>query len=277
MERLPERDELWMAYLDGELSAAEAAAFAASLSDGERALSESEVRLESALAERLGTGETCPPAVWDGLMAQLEQASRRPWWKRDTPLRVAAVAVLAVGAWAAAIGLNYDKIRPASAMAAAPLLSMDCGDSAALVAQAEVKGGPEAVQAFLDQNKVPVRIQEIRISSDHGPGEGPLHKAHGPRVLGAGIEHYGAVDVPAVYVECCGRPVKVVFVHTCGKGKGRGERRCKDPDVVASERYGSYVAFVVTKHRHGQRVLSLFAPSDEKLAAASVAAAVPAG
>ena len=92
-----DKDELWMSYLDGEMSASEAAAFAAGLSDAERARAEGEVRLEAALAARLGAGPACPEATWSAVLAQMDTRPRRSWWHVNRPLRLAAAIALTAG------------------------------------------------------------------------------------------------------------------------------------------------------------------------------------
>ena len=67
----------WQAYLDGELSASEAADFEANLDDRERQLLASEMSFESAFAEKLGMDATCPDQVWENTRALIE-AKRAP-------------------------------------------------------------------------------------------------------------------------------------------------------------------------------------------------------
>ena len=62
--RMDEREKLWMAYLDGEMTSTEAAAFDASLTPEERARLAGEMRLESGLAAALQGDVVCPDAVW---------------------------------------------------------------------------------------------------------------------------------------------------------------------------------------------------------------------
>lgn len=245
MKSLPERDELWMAYLDGEMSAAEAAAFVSGLGPAERALSEGEARLEASFAARLSAGPSCPVETWEQTLALLQgHAAPRRWWQLERPLRVAAVAVVALSAWAAAIAFNYDRLFAAEGTA--PSLALSAASIDDMLARAEVRGGPPEVQAFLDQYRLPVSLKM--------PESSPMNMSKVPQMLGAGLERYGAVDVPVVYAACCGKPVKIVFVHTCGRAK---LGHCKDPDVVNSKRIGDFIAFVVTQHHHAEGVLAL--------------------
>lgn len=249
---LPEREELWMAYLDGEMTAAEAAAFVASLEPGERALSESETRLEAALASRLTAGPACPDATWEQTLALLHgHTAPRQWWRVERPLRAVAIFIVAVAAWAAAFGLNYDRIfAQANGSAANPMLALAANSLDEMLASAEVRGGQAEIQAFLDENRIPVALY-----TEGNDEHGHPRKA---QLLGAGLERYGAVDVPVIYAACCGKPVKVVFLHACGRAKSG---HCKDPDVVKSKRVGDFMAFIVTQHKHGAGILAML---DEK-------------
>ncbi len=256
MKSLPERDELWMAYLDGEMSAAEAAAFVASLGPAERLLTESETRLEAALAAKLSAGPTCPDEAWEQTLALL-QAHAAPRPRRvERPLRLAAVAVVALAAWIAAFAMNRDGLFAADA-ATSPSLALNASTIEDMLASAEVRGGQAEVQAFLDQYRLPVALL--------GQGAASPSKKKSAQLLGAGLERYGAVDVPVIYAACCGKPVKIVFVHTCGGAK---TGHCKDPDVVKSKRIGDFMAFVVTQHGHGAGVLALLNEKPLQTAAA---------
>lgn len=258
MKSLPERDELWMAYLDGELSAAEAAAFVSNLGASERALTESETRLEAALAARLATGPACPEGTWDQTLALLKgHAAPRPWWRVERPLRVAAIALIALSAWAAAIAMNYQSLFAATSDTS-PSFALNIATIDDMLAHAEVRGGQDEVQAFLDQNRLPVSFNIPK------PADAAI-KSKVPQLLGAGLERYGAVDVPVVYAACCGKPVKVVFVHTCGHTKFG---HCSQPGVVNSKRIGDFIAFVVTQHQHAAGLLALLTEKPLRTASA---------
>ena len=68
-------EDLWNAYIDGELSASEASEFEASLSDEDRALLAGEMQFENALADRLRQDSDCPADVWARVKAQVTEPS----------------------------------------------------------------------------------------------------------------------------------------------------------------------------------------------------------
>lgn len=245
MDRLPERDELWMAYLDGEMSAAEAAAFDATLSDAERGRAESEVRLEAALACRIVGECRCPDALWNDLVTSLGAKRRPAWWHVERPWRLAAAAVLALGVWGSIFTMNYSNIFPPAPDS--PLV-MKAQKPEDLLPEVTVKGGTNEVQKFLDDQKLGVvmhAFNDIQATSDHTLA-----------LLGAGVETYGGMSVPVVYFDCCHEPAKVVLLHNCRSGTS-----CwKDPayDVCNTKPIGQFVAVAVSKHRHASRLLRLF-------------------
>lgn len=248
---LPERDELWMAYLDGEMSVAEAASFSASLTDAEQGRAEAEIRLESALAKRLAVGPACPEETWAGVLKQLESARPAgPWWHLSRPLRIAAALLLATGAWGVT-GYMYRAqiLRALSVQPASPYV-MTAQKIEELTAHALVGGSPEEIQRFLDKEQIGVKLVE---EWEHSP--------HGRRIdlKGAALEQYGDIGMPAIYFECCGQPAKVYFVHNCHAEPERCARYGQT-DICDSKQIGQFTAVVVAKHHHAGRALSLFGP-----------------
>ena len=94
-----EKERLWSAYLDGELTAAEAAAYEESLTDDERTRLALEKQVEAHLAERLSRAVACPDGVWNRLKAEMvgpATASRSPLWNRWIMVLGAAAAIVLV-------------------------------------------------------------------------------------------------------------------------------------------------------------------------------------
>ena len=248
---LPERDELLMAYLDGEMSAAEAASFSAALTDAERGRAEAETRLESALAKRLALGPACPEETWGGVLKQLDAARpARPWWNLSRPLRIAAALLLATGAWGVT-GYMYRAqiLRALSVQPASPYV-MTAQTIEDLTAHALVGGSPEEIQRFLDKEQIGVRLVQEWEQSPHG---------RRIDLKGAGLEQYGDIGMPAIYFECCGQPAKIYFVHNCHAEPERCARYGLT-DICDSKQIGQFTAIVVAKHHHAGRALGLFGP-----------------
>lgn len=251
MKRLPERDELWMAYLDGEMSAMEAAAFDATLNDSERAAAEMEIRVETALGARISAPVPCPGDVWADLKAKVgARAPRHRRWY-DGGWRVAAAALFAVGAWGSMLSINYPKLfraRPQTPFVMQADTMLD------LVSYASVNGDVSSVQQFLDAHHLDLSIHEStrRI----------FRPGMETRLRGAGIETFDDVDVPVIYFECCRQPVKVVLMHASHGGSCHK----KQLDICGSKAVGQFEIIAVSRHRHAERVLELF---DEKARQAS--------
>lgn len=98
-----EKEKLWMAYLDGEMTASEASAFDERLSPAERDRLAVEARIESGLAQTLGQEVKCPDAVWRQLKVQMDnEAPARPSrisWGRFALLAASLLVVSVAGYW----------------------------------------------------------------------------------------------------------------------------------------------------------------------------------
>ena len=69
-------DELWWAYLDGELTPAESANLDQSLSHDDRGCLAAEMRLEADFAEMIGREVACPKKVWKRALIQVKKTRR---------------------------------------------------------------------------------------------------------------------------------------------------------------------------------------------------------
>ena len=95
-------EQYWQAYLDGELSASEAADFEASLTDAQREQLAVDMHVERVLAEHLGRDAECPDEVWERTKARVARLSetgtphaaghRRWYWGAATLAAAAAIA-----------------------------------------------------------------------------------------------------------------------------------------------------------------------------------------
>ena len=59
------QEQVWQAYIDGELSATEMAGFEASLSPEEQERLTSDIQFVRGLSERLSEDAACPCDVWE--------------------------------------------------------------------------------------------------------------------------------------------------------------------------------------------------------------------
>lgn len=253
MKPVSERVDLWMAYLDGEMSASEAAAFDGTLSEVERGRAQGELRLEAALALRLSAPVVCPPATWGEVLEKIKGGKRRPWWQTQQPMRLAAAALVLLSAWGAALYVNRDAVRGQLArygLVAPSPFYMGAASVAEMVALATVPAEAAEVQAFLDQAHVGTSLHASEMKQTSGRRTLVLR--------GAGMEAYGAGQAPVVYFECCGEPAKVIFLPKTQAGSGAEVLDEGTMDIIAAKEMGEYKAFVVSKHLHATRLLKLF-------------------
>jgi anti-sigma factor RsiW len=245
------RERLWQAYVDGELSAAEAAEFENALSPTEREKLAQETRFEHALADTLARGVSCPDAAWDRTRAKLAAArpsSRGSRWK----LALAASAAAASIAIAASVVLDF--AAPASDALVLGAKSIDD-----LKELAQTDAGSDAVRDFLAARHVHVYLKSEHIEYWMGHS--------GFAVLGARQSQTGRQTVTEVLLACCKRPLKAVIVERNSAiadtilkaAEGRSE--VQDTRIV-----GDYLVALVGNH-HSPAILGLFVtPEDTRLA-----------
>ena len=70
-----DKEKLWVAYLDGQLSASETVSFEAALTEAERNHAAQEVLLERALGDSLQEAPVCPDVLWQAVAAELSASA----------------------------------------------------------------------------------------------------------------------------------------------------------------------------------------------------------
>jgi anti-sigma factor RsiW len=189
-------DRWWMACLDGQLSAAEAAAFDRTLQQADRERISREIRLEQALGECLGAGPGCPDALWKRTELLLrKQGAAQP--RRRSPrywpwgFGIAAAITLILGF------LFMPSLQPP-----ATYLAMEASSVAALAQLSSVPGTPDAVNTFLTEHGVPLQVVDFKVAR-------PASR-HGVTLLGAREHVVEGEPILELLYDCCGRPAKVV-------------------------------------------------------------------
>lgn len=234
---LGKKETLWMAYLDGQLSAAESAEFDRSLTPDERVRLVSELRFESSLSESLGVAAPCPDELWNRVLSDVNRASGMParWMRRTVPVSVvaAAAAVLLVSAWA----VHTLGARPA-------FLSSTARTVSELTQQAELSSADmDAVESFMQQYGVQLNLDKL---SD----EEAAHGHHDSfELLGARHDMFKGEPVVSLLFECCNQPSKVVLAKQGSPAADAIGQGIADGRVQASRPIGAYVAAVVSYHR----------------------------
>lgn len=231
-----QKDRLWLAYLDGELTTSEAAEFDRSLRPDEKDRLQAEMRFECALGEILGHGGACPEEVWQRTsQAVLNLGGKRvhrrsPAWQYGV-VAVAAVVMLTV---AGAIYRTYF-MRPS-------FLDIKARSIHDFVAQADIKASEvAAINEYLHNHGIALSVRSLE--------DAPQLRHHEQELLGATEQTYKGEPVAELLYECCGRPIKVVIAPK-NSDAATAIRKAIDENKVQDFRsVGDYVAAIVGHHR----------------------------
>ena len=231
------REHLWQAYIDGELTVIEMSEFEASLNEDECQQLVAEIQFEGGLAERLSQDVKCPDEVWErtkslltGQKKESVPAYRRWYWGMATLATAAALAFM--------ISL-YGPVKPDASSA----LVLAAETVAELAATSETDANPDAVQAYLASHNVELELnpmESLAIASAH------RHL----QFIGARTLEVNHESVVEMLFGCCGRPVKVMMASQgsdvamligLASASGKGE-------VQATRTVGHYLTAVVGAH-----------------------------
>lgn len=246
-------EQLAAAYLDGELSAAEAAEFDNTLTPQEKAGLAAEMTFERAIGERLARGAACPDDLWNrtlaaagGQAAPVVAFRPRRMWRYAVPALAAGLAIGVAGLLGLYAGVGGPSV-----------LAMDKSTTIAkLQAQVELDGHDlESVNAFFKEHgfNIAMTKTEARAPGDHH---------HSRReMLGVRPTTNHGDDVMELMFECCGRPLKVV-VAKAGSETAReiGEAMAAG-QIQESRHVGDYVAALVGRHDSQGLLMVLTDPS----------------
>lgn len=238
MSNAGDKERLWSAYLDGELTAAEAARFDQSLTPDERARLMAEMKVEAQINERLGAEVTCPDAVWQNAVAAVRQNEITSDGIRPATRWIAGLSAVA----AALIVATVFIVPRYSPPALASVLSVD---QYSCVNDIRV---PEAeVNEYLRQRSFFVRIEN----------ESSIPTHHKSFLAGVATREHKGEEFVEVYFGCCRRPVKVIVTPYDSKLAGLirdAAKRSKTPSVQKIDRVGGYIAVLVGEHPAGHVV-----------------------
>ena len=236
-----QRDNMWSAYMDGELSARDAAEFDESLTAEERETLAGEMRLERDLAEVLSRDAACPDDVWERTKQRLAEKAdepvarpklaTRPWAR---PLALAAAILLTVAWW-----MGRGTAEP-------EFLTLAEHTVMALKATNELDGTALSdLNAYLEAHDVDVALKPM--------GSG----GHPRMLLGVREAHYGDEEVIEVLFNCCDKPLKVVLIPQGGMAAQEAGGALGTGHVQAIQPVGSFVAALVGDH-HSEDILDYF-------------------
>lgn len=239
------REQLWQAYLDAELSITEAAGFEASLTDAERELLAADMQFERVLAERLIHGAECPEEVWERTKASVVELGETPvrsqvgykrWYWGAAALPAAAALAIVVSLFASIGGTPE---LPSVFLAASSVEELEISS--------EVDPGSDSAEQFMHEKGVQLHLV------DDG-NLGTLLRRHSDiHVIGARQESLGGEPVTEVLIECCGLPVKILLANLNSNAASRiGLAAAQKGDIQATRVVGGYLAAVVSRHEsHG--------------------------
>lgn len=229
-----DKEKLWVAYLDGQLSTSEAVAFEATLSEVERAQVGSEVHLERVIGERLQEAPGCPEGLWQGLASQIAASEAVP---RTSLLGQPRALVAALTALAAATVFAFSDFRQRTPVE--PILAL-ASDMPQFVNGSSTSGDWSAVQEFMRQRQVALVMNSF---------DANLDTAHHPfRLVGASELGCHGNSVMEIRFECCGKPVKVILAKNGTKASTIVREGRANGEVRYVREMGVYVVGVVSKH-----------------------------
>ena len=234
-----QKDKMWSASLDGELSAAETAEFEHALTPAQKSALAAEMELERALAQRLSRGAACPDELWKRTLAAVEQQAVSGRSTKALPrwaYAITAVAAVFLITIAGAAFRAY-QMREPSILAMAPSESV-----AQLTQEAELRGAStEDINAYLKEHGFgfAMTTTEVQVPGAH----------HTREMLGVHPVTYRGEQVMEVLFDCCGKPIKIVVAKAGGRAAAEIGDAVAAGQVQASKPVGGYVAAVVGHHK----------------------------
>ena len=235
-----QRENMVTAYLDGELSAAEAAEFDKSFTPVEKSNLAAEIKLEYAIGERLSRGAACPDLVWQRALAAIEEKASPMHRLRTRRNWMYAVAALAAALAITVGGLLINANTPAPGR---PILALAKGATVeSLQEEVQLRGNDtKSVNSFLKENgfNLAMSTAAAQVSHEH----------HAPRVLlglSSAVNH--GVDVMELMFNCCGRPLKVVIAKAGSRTAREIGDAMAEGEIQVSRHVGEYVAALVGQH-----------------------------
>jgi hypothetical protein len=234
-----DREQMWQAYVDGELSACEAAQFETSLTEAERTRLAAEMRFERALSEQLREDCPCPEAAWQRAreaVISCEMASA-PTRSRRFALAGATLAAAAAVALVLSYAPGYlDSARDAKVIHAAESIEE-------LEAESETDRGWESVQAYLDAHGIELTLTERKQLLGF-----LFHRRI--ELIGARQVKFSGGLVTELLIDCCDKPVKLILAKKHSEA-GRALLRAAaedNTDIQGTRKVNGYIAAVVAIH-----------------------------
>lgn len=235
-----ENEALWMAYLDGQMTASEASAFDAGLSPEMQERLAAEMRLEAGLAERLCGDTQCPEALWKRLQLEMNNGPAR---RRRLPFTFAAAAAVCLVVGAAWSGGVLPRVFPGfsdNIAEAGPVLAIPDETLEAYASHAETAATRESIERFLLDNNIHLALNDVHAMHPDS--------RHDVKLVGACTGKCKEKTLYEVMFTCCGQPVKIAIAKQGTSGAEMIAKSRKCHEVQESVVMGEYVVAVIGKH-----------------------------
>ena len=250
-----ERENMMMAYLDGELSVAEANAFDASLNEEERERMAAELKVESAVAERLGESVLCPVELWKQLERQIQAKEVNRFEPRKALFAVAAAMLVMASAFT--YWNLFSSPLPDTTIASHGV-HMDMDKSLdSFAAGSETAATAADVERYLQEHGIQLAMADY---SEQSPDS-----HHELNLLGCCEGDCPEGSLVEIRFECCKNPAKLVVAKLGTGGASMIEAAIKAGTVRDFLHIDGYVAGVVGDH-HAEDLLHLLRKQPGKLA-----------
>lgn len=247
------REHMWQAYIDGELTATEMARFEASLSIEEQQQLVSDTQFDRGLSERLAEDAACPDDVWERTKALLVEASASDETTVSFPARSKPRSMFwGMATLAAAAGLAFvlSTFAPGGTGLNDMPIILEAATVDELAQKSQVDANPKAIEEFMHANDIDLDLlpeSSMTMAAVHAP----------IKLVGAGISDNG--EYIELYAGCCKEPVKILLVHRDSEAaKCIGQACGNGNDLQATRIVGDYLAAVVGKHP-AHDILDIFA------------------
>ena len=186
-----------MAYMDGELSAADRAGFERGLTVGQKRLIAVDRAIQSDLVGCMERLDRCPDALWSRVKSEMGRPSQRVRRWHFGPLStIAACLVLGIGL----LCIDYAISQPIEYEVSFP------DDVQQFAENAAIKGDQDSIEKALHAQGFNVRIGDIATCN--------RRHQHYVTLLGVNMLEIGGREYPCAHLRfsCCGQPISTFVV-----------------------------------------------------------------
>lgn len=250
MNQKQDRDSMWMANLDHQVTPGEAMQFEQWLSESERERLAHELRLEALLMARLMEGPDCPDALLKQITKSVRVSSKRqPRFGRTfwlCNLAAAAMVVFIAGSQL----LQFGQAMKGD-VSTTDRISLALGTESPSDLAEESQTAPDrfAVERFLQEREIQLAISDFSAV--------PPASMHKVTLIGARVAGSAQDSLVELLYNCCGSPARVYVAKRDSGGAARILDAERNGELQEQAVVGDYVAGVAGTHAsdHLLRVL----------------------